>query len=194
MVSLCPVCVLPWFYSMIEGVKINLRAIEDDDAELFHRWFNDEDVAYFSGGNRFPAPSLAQERAYVQSVQDDKNARHYTITLKDGTAIGNCALRSIDWIARSSELGITIGEKAYWGQGYGGEAIELLLRIAFDGLNLHKVWLGCFDFNERGLRAYRRMGFVQEGRLRDEKYVDGRYHDLILMAILEDDWRERQQQ
>jgi len=179
---------------MIEGTKINLRAIEDADAELFHRWFNDPDVAYFSGANRFPAPSLAQERAYVQSVQDDKNARHYTITLKDGTAIGNCALRSIDWISRSSELGITIGEKAYWGQGYGGEAVELLLRIAFSGLNLHKVWLGCFAFNERGLRAYRRVGFVEEGRLRDEKYVDGRYHDLILMAMLEDEWHERQQQ
>ncbi len=85
-------------------------------------------------------------------------------------------------------------DKAYWGQGYGGEAVELLLRIAFNGFNLHKVWLGCFDFNECGLRTYRRVGFVEEGRLRDEKYVDGRYHDLILMAMLEDEWRERQQQ
>jgi RimJ/RimL family protein N-acetyltransferase len=85
-------------------------------------------------------------------------------------------------------------DKAYWGQGYGGEAVELLLRIAFNGFNLHKVWPGCFDFNERGLRTYRRVGFVEEGRLRDEKYVDGRYHDLILMAMLEDEWRERQQQ
>ena len=53
---------------MIEGIKINLRAIEEDDAQLFHRWFNDPEVTYFGGGNKFPAVSLAQEQAYVQNV------------------------------------------------------------------------------------------------------------------------------
>lgn len=179
---------------MIEGTKINMRAIEDEDAVLFYRWFNDPEVTYFGGADAFPAFSLAQERAYVQHVPDDKDARHYTITLKDGTPIGNCALRGIDWVSQSSEVSITIGEKAYWGQGYGGEAIELLLQIAFDGLNLHKVWLGCFDFNERGLRAYRRVGLREDGRQRDFRFVNGHYRDLVLMSILEDEWRERHQQ
>lgn len=177
---------------MIEGTLINLRALEPDDAPLFYRWFNDAEVMRLSGGEAFPAFSMAAEESFIQDAQNDKTTRHYTITLKDGTPIGNCSLRNFDHRARSCELAITIGNKAYWGQGYGGETLELLLRIAFDSLNMHKVWLGCFDFNERGLRAYRRVGFVEEGQLRDEKYIDGRYHTLVLMAILEDEWRAKQ--
>ncbi len=177
---------------MIEGAKINLRAIEDDDATLFHRWINDREVTCFLKANAYPILSLAQERAWVASVQTDTSRKNYAITLKDGTLIGSCELREFDWTARSCELGIMIGDKAYWGQGYGGDALELLLRIAFSGLNMHKVWLTCVAYNERGLRAYRRLGFVEEGRLRDHRFVDGRYYDTIMMGILEDEWRARQ--
>jgi RimJ/RimL family protein N-acetyltransferase len=179
---------------MIEGTKINLRAIEEDDAVLFHRWFNDPEVTRFLGANAFPALSLAQEHAWIQSLRDSKSRKNYTIVLKDGTPIGNCDLRKFDWTARSCEVGIAIGEKAYWGQGYGGEALQLLLQIAFDSLNLHKVWLTCAAYNERGLRTYLRLGFAEDGRLRDARFLDGRYHDTVVMSILEDEWRERQQE
>lgn len=175
---------------MIEGDKVNLRAMEEADIPLFHRWFNDPEVTRFLD-NVVPALSLAQERALVQRLQEQKDSRNYTITLKDGTPIGSCALRNFDWITRSCEAGITIGEKDYWGKGYGGEALEVLQRIAFESLNLHKVWLTCAEYNERGLRAYQRIGFREEGRLRDARFIDGRYYDTVIMGVLENEWRAK---
>jgi RimJ/RimL family protein N-acetyltransferase len=173
---------------MIEGLHITLRAREDQDAEAFHRWFNDPEVTRFLG-QPFPAISLSQQRAFIQNMNTDRDRRTYSIVLKDGTLIGNCELRAFSWSARSCELGIVIGEKQYWSQGYGGEAVGLLLRIAFDGLNMHKVWLSCAAYNERGLRAYRRIGFREDGRLRDDRFIDGRYDDTIMMSMLATEWR-----
>ncbi len=173
---------------MIEGKRIDLRAREDEDAPAFHRWFNDAEVTRFLN-NGFPALSMSQQRDIMQRIANDPERRAYSIVLKDGTLIGNCELRTLDAAARSGEIGIGIGEKAYWGQGYGGEALTLLLRIAFDGLNMHKVWLTCAAYNERGQRAYRRTGFREDGRLRDHRFIDGHYHDILVMSILEDEWR-----
>jgi RimJ/RimL family protein N-acetyltransferase len=149
---------------MIEGKLTNLRAVEDEDAALFFRWFNDPEVTRFLGANAFPLVSMAQERAFVAGLRDEKGQYFYVITTKDGTAIGNCTLRSFDWTVRACEVGIAIGERQYWGQGFGGEVLQLLQRVVFDGLNLHKLWLTCAAYNERGLRAYRRIGFREDGR------------------------------
>jgi RimJ/RimL family protein N-acetyltransferase len=173
---------------MIEGQRINLRAREDEDAVSFHRWFNDPEVTRFLG-QPFPAVSMSQQRAFMASMSGDRDRRAYSIVLKNGTLIGNCELRAFNWTARSCELGIAIGEKQHWGQGYGGEAVDLLLRIGFEGLNLHKVWLTCAAYNQRGLRAYRRSGFREDGRLRDDRFIDGRYHDTVVMSVLEAEWR-----
>ncbi len=174
---------------MIEGKQIDLRAVEEEDAVVFHRWFNDPEVTHFLGANAFPAVSMAQERLFIERLRDDSGRRAFVIALKDGTPIGNCALRAFDWTARSCEVGIAIGEKQHWGKGYGGEALEMLQAIAFNNLNLHKLWLTCAAYNERGLRAYRRIGFREDGRLRDDRFLDGRYHDTIVMSILEHEWR-----
>lgn len=175
---------------MIEGKNINLRAREDEDAEAFHRWFNDPEMMRLLG-NAFPAISMSQQRAVIDQIRGDASRRAYSIVLKDGTLIGNCDIRAFNWTARSCEVGIAIGERECWGKGYGGEAVGLLLQIAFDGLNMHKVWLTCADYNERGLRAYRRIGFREDGRLRDDRWIDGQYHDTIVMSILEAEYRAR---
>ncbi len=179
---------------MIEGTLIDLRAVEEDDAIVFHRWFNDPQVTRLIGSNAFPALSLAQERAFLQGLRDDQSRRAFSIVLKDGTLIGTCMLRNFDWTARSCEVGITIGEQQHWGKRYGGEALQLMQRLVFDGLNLHKLWLTCAAYNERGLRAYRRIGFREDGRLRDDRFLDGRYHDTLVMSILEGEWRAQSAQ
>jgi RimJ/RimL family protein N-acetyltransferase len=176
---------------MIEGRRINLRAREEEDTPAFHRWFNDPEVTRFVG-NGFPALSMEQQRAFIQKLANDPGRRPYSIILKDGSLIGNCEMHDFNWTARSCVIGIVIGEKEYWGKGYGSEAVDLMLRIAFDGLNLHKVALTVAAFNERGIRAYRKVGFKEEGRLRDDRFVDGQFHDTLVMSVLEAEWRERQ--
>ncbi len=176
---------------MIEGMLVNLRAREESDAPAFHRWFNDREMTRFIGEG-FPAVSMGRQREIVQTMKDDATRRLYSIMLKDDTLIGNCELRNIHAVARSAEIGIVIGEKDYWGKGYGGEAMELLLRVGFDGLNLHRIWLTVAAFNERGIRSYSRVGFREEGRFRDARFIDGRYADTIQMSILDHEWRSLQ--
>ena len=95
------------------------------------------------------------------------------------------------WIsaARHCELGISIGDKDYWGRGSGRGAVSLLLDYAFRLRNLRRVWLEDHASNERAIRAYRSCGFVEEGRMREHIWLDGRYLDNVLMGILRDEWR-----
>ena len=103
--------------------------------------------------------------------------------------MGTCAFSQLDGDNGSALYHITIGEKDAWGQGYGTEATQLMLDHAFGMLGLHRIALFVFEFNERAIRAYKRCGFVMEGRSRESIYRDGRWWDEIAMSVLESDWR-----
>ncbi len=82
-----------------------------------------------------------------------------------------------------------IGDKDYWGKGYGTDAMRVLMRLAFDRMNLHRLWLQVHDFNQRAIASYEKCGFKRWGMLRDGKFSRGRYHDTIVMGILESEYR-----
>ena len=103
--------------------------------------------------------------------------------------VGTCAFSQLDGDNGSALYHITIGEKDAWGQGYGTEATRLMLDHAFGTLGLHRVALYVFEFNERAIRAYRRCGFVLEGRSRESIFRDGQWWDELAMSVLESDWR-----
>ena len=90
---------------------------------------------------------------------------------------------------RHSGFGIVIGDKESWDKGYGTEATTLLVRYAFETLNLNRVWLHVFEENARAVRAYEKAGFRREGLLRQDHYRDGRYHNTIVMGLLRDEWK-----
>ena len=122
-------------------------------------------------------------------MRKDKNLFLFGIRTLDGDQlIGNCSLMQTDWRNRKAVLGIGIGDKAYWGKGYGSEATALLMEYAFDELNLHRVELEVYDFNERARRAYEKVGFVHEGICREALFRDGAYHDIHIMGLLREDW------
>ena len=110
-----------------------------------------------------------------------------------GRLIGSCAFSQLDSDNGSALYHITIGEKDCWGMGYGTEATQLMLSHAFDHLGLHRVGLTVFTFNERAIRAYRKAGFMVEGRAREAIHRDGRFWDEIAMSILEPEWRAQQE-
>lgn len=176
---------------MIEGKRIRLRPWRREDIDLFHAWFNDPDVTQYLG-NAYPNVSREEEESFYEQGAKDKY-RYCIETVQDGRLIGNCALDRVAPVHRSGMIGIVIGDKEYWSQGYGREALALLLEIGFDGLNLHRIWLEYGAFNARGERCYRALGFREEGRRRDAWYVRGAYHDVVMMGILEQEYRERQQ-
>jgi RimJ/RimL family protein N-acetyltransferase len=108
-----------------------------------------------------------------------------------GALIGDCALHRISSIHHNAELGIVIVEKDYWSKGYGGDAIKTLLRYAFDELYLHKVYLRVFSFNPRAMRCYEKCGFQVEGRLIQQLFRHGAWHDEVYMGVLRDDFLKR---
>jgi len=103
--------------------------------------------------------------------------------------LGTCAFSQLDGDNGSALYHITIGEKDAWGRGFGGEATRLMLDHAFSSLGLHRIALYVFEFNERAIRAYRRAGFVVEGRSRESIWRDGHWWDELAMSVLESDWR-----
>ena len=96
----------------------------------------------------------------------------------------------VNWMHGDAWVGIGLGERKYWGNGYGTEAMQLALRYAFTELNLHRVTLGVFDYNQRAQRSYAKAGFKLEGRLRGELHRQGQRWDVLIMGILRKEWLE----
>ncbi|MGQ9459282.1 MAG: GNAT family N-acetyltransferase [Anaerolineae bacterium] len=169
---------------MIYGHRVRLRAIERSDIPAFLRWFNDPEVRQYL--LMYLPMSEAQEERWFERQLEGPDQIFCIEALVDGQwfAIGNCGLHRIDWKNRHAELGIAIGEKAFWGQGFGTDAVRTLLRFAFHELGLHRVYLDVYDFNPRAIRCYEKAGFRREGTKREALFRDGRYHDVHLMAVL----------
>lgn len=175
---------------MIEGKLVNLRAPDIGDLERNTRWVNDREVTRFLAF-RYQM-SLAAEENWLRDVAA-KPASYERVFLaietKEGTHIGNTNLFEVKAEDRKAKLGIMIGERSCWSKGYGTDALMTLLRFAFEEMNLNRVELDVFDFNERGIAAYRKCGFVEEGRRRQALYRGGKYHDVLVMGVLRGEWR-----
>ena len=176
---------------MLEGELVRLRAPEPDDLDRCHRWMNDPEVTRFLEGGRYPL-SMAHEREWLDNAMTNRSGFSNVLlaieTKEGGVHIGNAGLHEASAEHRTAKLGIVIGEKDCWSKGYGTDTVRTLLRFAFGQMNLNRVELGTFDFNERAQACYRKCGFVEEGRRREDRYIDGRYCDLLIMGILRREW------
>ena len=173
----------------IPGKAIRLRAIERSDIPAFVRWFNDPEVRQYL--DVYIPMSQAQEERWFEAQLADSGNRILGIETLDGVLLGNTGLHKINWKERSAELGIVLGEKEYWGRGYGTDAIRTLLWFAFQEMNLHRVFLRVFEYNQRAMRCYEKCGFQLEGRLRQAHFHDGKYHDVLVMGILREEFNEQ---
>lgn len=168
---------------MISGKRVRLRAIERGDIPTFLKWLNDPQVQRYLGRTPFPL-SFAEEEKWFERQLNDEKSRIFAIETEKGVHIGNIGLHEIGYKDGKAALGIMIGEKGYWGQGYGSDAIKALLRFAFEELNLHRLYLSVFDFNKQAIRCYEKCGFRQEGIVRESVFRHRRYQNEILMGIL----------
>lgn len=113
-------------------------------------------------------------------------------TIKEDQPIGFVGLDGFNWVAGDAWVGIGIGEPEFWGHGYGTEAMKLILDYGFQELNLHRVSLCVFEYNQRGFKSYLKSGFHEEGRERQWIKREGRYWDMIYMGILRSEWKSLQ--
>ncbi|MCX7844670.1 MAG: GNAT family N-acetyltransferase [Candidatus Bipolaricaulota bacterium] len=145
----------------LRGERLRLREFRATDLAQTRRWVADPQIARWI----LPAWPLlpASWDAWLQRVYTSPDSRHFAIVLHDGRHIGNVSLHSIRWQEGVAEVGIVLGEKDCWGQGYGPEALRLLVRYAFEELGLKKLVLHVHRENVRALRAYRKVGFREVG-------------------------------
>ena len=169
---------------MFKGSRVLLRATKRDD--MFRQWEfeNDPELWYWDGGT--PSPSkLEQILAYFdESIgKGDDSSVSFAIEI-DEKYVGHCGLSNFDKVNRTCELSVEIGDKVYWGQGYGREVVRLLLDYAFQHRNMNRVWLQTHSQNERAIRCYLACGFVEEGRLRQHLWLQNQYVDRVIMGVL----------
>lgn len=173
---------------MIEGGKVRLIALKEENLPIYRRWIDDPEVADFLASMDFPV-SLAEERQWFErATVSGARELNLTIETKQGKPIGNISLMDIHCVNRNAQLGIVIGEKQYWGKGYGEDAIRALLSFAFGSMGLNKVELKLNENNKRALSCYRKCGFKPEGRKRKQLFYRGEYCDELIMGILKRDW------
>lgn len=177
---------------MIIGENIRLRAVEKDDLPQFTHWLNDPEVRH--GLMLYLPLSLSEEEQWFDTMlKRPQEERPLVIEIKDNqnwVTAGNCGLFDINWRIRSAEMGIFIGDKRYWSQGYGTESVQLLLKHGFNTLNLNRIFLRVYENNPRAMRAYEKAGFVHEGRMRQAHFQEGQYFDAIFMSVIRSEWRD----
>lgn len=166
------------------GERCYLRGLEEDDlSERYFQWLNDFDVTRYLESGRFPNSKAAQRNFFEHSQQGDK-VIFAIVDKANDCHIGNIGLHDLTTVHRRASLGILIGDKAYWGKGFGTEATWLAVDYGFRRLNLHSIWLGVLTVNVGAIKAYEKVGFTIDGTNREAWWADGRYHDTHTMSIL----------
>jgi len=172
----------------LRGAHVYLRPLEPEDVDLVTRWYSDDRVRKLLGD---PPMSHATRRArYDSAVRDDGEAviRFVICRLDDDTPVGRADLFDIDRTNGHCTFGIAIGDPELWGRGLGTDAVNAIVDFAFGELRMERVMLDTDAENHRAQAAYRKAGFVVEGRRRHHWFVDGAYGDDLLMALLRDEW------
>lgn len=177
---------------MIYGERIRFRGVEREDIPCFVEWFNDPEVT--EGLTMYLPMTTADEESWFENLSKrpaEEKPLAIEIRVDEGWKhVGNSGFHQIDWVTRSAEVGIAIGDKSIWNQGYGTESMRLLLKHGFETLNLNRIALDVYESNHWAVRAYEKVGFVHEGRKRQAQYKSGKYQDVFLMSILRDEWNE----
>lgn len=178
---------------MIEGKKVGLRPLESQDVWLLYRWFNDSRVLEDLGAeDMYFCVSMEEEKMVVESITHDHTKQFFIVQLLgSNTPIGIIGLAYINGWTASAELRLVIGEVEHWGMGYGEDAVQILLDNAFKVRNMHRVWLRVAAYNQKAIALYKKCGFVDEGRLRQDHFHKGQWQDALRMSILEEEFRGR---
>ena len=179
---------------LFKGKLVRLAAIDPkEDSKSFSKWSRDSEYKRLLD---FAPPRLYSVRASKEWIEkqleaSQSNTYWFAIRALEGDRLlGDIDLAVTTWGSRDAFVGIGIGERDFWGKGYGTEAMQLALRFAFTELNLRRVTLDVLESNQRAVRSYEKAGFRIEGRERQSIHRDGRRWDVLFMGILREEWME----
>jgi len=165
--------------------KIYLRELSLADINTLNEWRNNKRTIDYLGAN-FRYVDIAIDTKWYENYQQNRmsNIRLAVCCKETSQVLGAVYLLNIDWLNRNAEFAIWLGEENVRGQGVGNQATALALEHAFLDLNLHKVYLTVLETNKAAIGLYKKVGFKEEGTLVDAVYKNGKYMNMIAMAII----------
>ncbi|MBB1424524.1 GNAT family N-acetyltransferase [Pseudoalteromonas sp. SG43-7] len=165
--------------------EIYLRELSIADVETLNEWRNTKKTVDYLGAN-FRYVDIGIDKKWFENYQNNRvnNVRLAICCQETNKLLGAVYLLNIDWLNRNTEFAIWLGDESSRGQGVGKRATTLVLEHAFLDLNLHKVYLTVSENNQAAIGLYNKVGFKKEGTLMDAVYKNGRYTNMILMAII----------
>lgn len=178
------------YFKKLVGERIYLspKSCEEEDIIKFTEWMNDFEITDYIDNSSMSFSYESEKEWIIASAKKSSPGNFNIIDLETNELIGSVGLDKIKDVSRSAVLGIFIGNDNYRSNGYGTEAIKLLLEYGFKYLNLHSIKLTVLDVNARAYKCYIKCGFKQTGRDRETMYLNGKYHDVIHMDILESEF------
>ena len=171
--------------AFLEGDGINLRELRETDLEgNWYKWFNDSVVTRYQNKKIFPNAIESQKKYYSYLQSSDSDVVMAIVDVETNKHLGNVGLHKIDWVHRSAELGIVIGEKEFYGKKYGKQAWKLITEYGFNILNLHRIYALIMEENIASIKCAEAAGFVCEGKIRDYFYKNGVYEKVLYYNII----------
>lgn len=177
------------YFKKLMGEKIYLSPLCVEDAEKYTKWLND--FAVSDGlGRSGKLMTVEEEKQWIEQCYKDGDFYFAIVKLENDELLGNCGIHDINYRDRTATIGIFIGEENNRNNGYGADALQLLLDYGFHYLNLNNMMLNVFSFNERAIACYKKVGFQEFGRRRKSYFLNGKYYDNVYMDILAEDFGE----
>ena len=173
---------------MLTSDKIILKKVEKEDLETLRNWRNEPSLRKYFREHK-DISKTDQENWYQNKVLNDPNQYNFSI-FADDKLIGHCGLYYINWISRSAEFGIYLGDFNYRNGGYGSDALKTLIKYGFEDLNLNRIWCEVYKNNE-ALDIYKHLGFKYEGTLRSTYYNEGQYWDSDILGMLKKEYEKK---
>ena len=176
------------YFKKLIGERIYLSPRNNEDVEIFTEWLNDFEITDYIARSGI-VTTLDSEKKYLEENKNQSGATFVIVTLDTNKIIGTVSIENVDSIHRYGTLGIFIGDKEYLSKGYGTEAIKLILDYGFNYMNLHNIKLNVLAVNERALNCYKKCGFKEMGKIREARFINGKYYDVICMDILAEEFK-----
>jgi ribosomal-protein-alanine N-acetyltransferase len=174
---------------LIKGRKVIIRPKRVSDASNDYAWRRDEELARLDAAQMLRMPFSSFLLDYHNEISHESpRRRRFAIDTLDGQHIGNCMIYNIDTRKKEAELGIMIGDRDYWDNGYGVDAVEALVDHAFNTLNVDRIYLNTLEWNLRAQRCFRKSGFVH---LKKHKRFSNTF---AMMELLRSDWEKHKSQ
>lgn len=165
-------------------MALRFEKFTEEHIPYYYAWRNDPEVAIFDQSSFLRPMSFTEVESWSQIMVEGLTF----MVFEDDVPIGTCAFMNHDARNRHAELAIVIGNKDYWSKGYGTEIMRQLLEWGFEGLNLNRVYLHVFGFNQRAINLYKKMGFMHEGTKRAMLYRHGAYQDLLVFGLMKEEY------